>query len=211
MITIEYWSDFVCPFCYIGLARLKRAVAALGIEHQVEFIMHSFELDQDAPLTVNYTAAEHFAHKYGLSSEKAQLQIEKISQAGRAEGLTEMDYGNTRSTNTLDTHRLAKYARQEEGRDIQEFLYHAFFCEHRNIGDKDILLELAVQAGLSAKGASNVIYSDRYKEEVRRDERLAKLCDIHKVPHFILAGKKHMSCPNSVEEMAAAIESAIKQ
>lgn len=210
MITIEYWSDFVCPFCYIGFTRLKKAVAALGLENQVEFVMHSFELDQYAPITVRDTAAEHFARKYKQPLEKAQVQVEKISQMGRAEGLVDMDYANTRSTNTLDAHRLAKYAKQEESRDIQEFLYHAFFCAHLNIGEKSVLLSLAKQAGLSAEKVEEVLNSNAYEEEVRRDERQAKLLDIHKIPHFVFAGKKRLSGSGSVEEMRAALKSVME-
>ena len=210
MITIEYWSDFVCPFCYIGFARLKKAVAALSLEDQVEFAMRSFELDRYAPVTVSDTATEHFARKYRQPLEKAQVQVEKISQMGRAEGLVDMDYANTRSTNTLDAHRLAKYAKQEEDRDIQELLYHAFFCEHLNIGEKSILLSLAERAGLSAKKAAKVLSSNAYEEEVRRNERQAKLLDIHKIPHFVFAGKKRLSGAGSAEEMTEALKDVME-
>ena len=209
MIQVEYWSDYVCPFCYIGSVRLNRAISEFGAD-PVEIVMHSFELDPFAPVTVKQTAAEHFANKYHLTSEAGRAQVEKISETGRAEGITDMDYANTRSTNTLDAHRLTKYALQEEGKDIRELLDQAFFCEHLNIGERSVLLALADRAGLPAERTVGVLDSREYEAEVRRDERQAKLMDIHTIPHFIVAGKTRIDSSGSVQELKAALQSALR-
>ena len=70
--------------------------------------------------------------------EEAEKRISLITQAGREAGIEGMDYGATRSTNTLDAHRLSKYAKEKGVDDMEEIIYHAFFCEQRNIGQREV-------------------------------------------------------------------------
>ena len=84
-MKIELWSDYACPFCYIGEARLKKALAQLPAPVEVEF--KSFELDPTAPREVVSSTQDRFAEKYGLTVEEARARIDEISKMGRAEGL----------------------------------------------------------------------------------------------------------------------------
>ena len=75
-MKITYWSDFACPYCYIGNTRLKKAIKDLNIEYEVEFDIHAFELDQNAPKDVESTTVDRFAIKYGLSINDAKKEAE---------------------------------------------------------------------------------------------------------------------------------------
>lgn len=75
-MKITYWSDFACPYCYIGNTRLKRAIKDLDLD--VEFDIRAFELDQNAPKDVESTTVERFAIKYGLSREDAEKQVARF-------------------------------------------------------------------------------------------------------------------------------------
>jgi len=63
-MKITYWSDFACPYCYIGNIRLKRAIEELEINGDIEFDIRAFELDQNAPKSVESSTVERFALKY---------------------------------------------------------------------------------------------------------------------------------------------------
>lgn len=109
-MKITYWSDFACPYCYIGNSRLKRAINDLNLD--VEFDIRAFELDQNAPKDVKSTTVERFAIKYGLSIEDARKQVAQISGLGRDEGI-DFKYESTLYTNTRDAHRLMKLAQDK--------------------------------------------------------------------------------------------------
>ena len=86
-MKITYWSDFACPYCYIGNTRLKKAIKDLNLENEMEFNIRAFELDQNAPQDVESTTVERFALKYGLSLSDAQRQVDNISELGIEEGI----------------------------------------------------------------------------------------------------------------------------
>ena len=92
---ISIWSDFACPYCYIGEVRLRRVLRDLRAESGVSIVMKSFELDPGACPEVVSSTEDRFAKKYGLSTAEAAWQIECISPAGRREGLA-FNYASTR-------------------------------------------------------------------------------------------------------------------
>ncbi|MBQ6247414.1 MAG: DsbA family protein, partial [Kiritimatiellae bacterium] len=79
MVQIDYWSDYACPYCYIGEARLKKAAEETLPKGGWTLRMHSFELDPSAPRKTETDTATRFAHKYGLSLDGAKARIEDIS------------------------------------------------------------------------------------------------------------------------------------
>ena len=84
-MKITIWSDYACPFCYIGEKRLEKALADYKENFEIEF--KSFELDPTASKKVTSTTIERFAKKYSMSEEDAAAQIEQISTMGRREGI----------------------------------------------------------------------------------------------------------------------------
>lgn len=200
-MIIEYWSDYVCPFCYIGKTRLEHALQELGIKDTAKIQFRSFELDPNTPLEVGFDAAGHFAFKYGISLEAAKKTIDGISGMGIESGIAGMDYAGTRSTNTLDAHRLTKYVEQQGNTRIQELLYHAFFCEHQNIGLRDVLLSVAGEAGLDPAAVNAMLETDAFINEVRMDEKEAHKKGIHMIPHFFIDRKTEISGTKSVVEI----------
>ena len=134
-MKITYWSDFACPYCYIGNTRLKRAIDDLNLD--VEFDIRAFELDQNAPENVQSTTVERFAKKYGLSLEDAERQVSQISGLGHDEGI-DFKYETTHYTNTRDAHRLIKLAQSknpDKVEELSESLFNAFFVENLKLAD----------------------------------------------------------------------------
>ena len=131
-MNITYWSDYACPYCYIGETYLKQAIHNLGLDGQIEVEMKAFELDPDASREYTGATVDRFAKKYGLSLQAAQQRIDGISQMGREAGL-DFRYAETRYTNTFDAHRLTKLAQQSGDPALtdrlSERLYKAYFAE----------------------------------------------------------------------------------
>ena len=94
-MKIELWSDYACPFCYIGEKRLEKALAEIDGGDKVEIEFKSFELDPYASREVVSSTVDRFAAKYHLSKEEAAARIEAISRMGWSEGI-DFRYVSTR-------------------------------------------------------------------------------------------------------------------
>lgn len=191
MITLTIWSDFACPYCYIGETRLQRAIEELGIKDKVQIDYRAFELDPTAPKEVTTTTPERFAMKYRLSLPEAEKQIEQISSLGRDLGI-DFRYATTRYSNTRDAHRLMKLAEVKYDRAtverLNEILFKAYFTENLVLADHEVLLDKAVEAGMDRKEVEEVLNSDKYDDEVRFDEREAMMRGIRGVPYIVFNG-----------------------
>ncbi|MDE7179726.1 MAG: DsbA family oxidoreductase [Muribaculaceae bacterium] len=191
MMTLTIWSDFACPYCYIGETRLQNAIRDLGLEDQVNIDFRAFELNPDAPKEVEGPTPERFAMKYRLPLEAAKEQIEQISQLGRDLGI-DFNYMTTQYSNTRDAHRLmklaeAKYDRETVGR-LNEALFQAYFVENLVLADHKVLLDKAVGVGMNEAEVKEVLESDKYDDEVRFDEREAMMRGVRGVPYIIFNG-----------------------
>lgn len=212
-MKIVYWSDYSCPYCYIGEARLRKAIGCISNMEKVEVEMKSFQLDPTAGEHAVSDTQTRFAKKYGLSMEMAGSQIEHISEMGREEGL-DFRYATTRFTNTMDAHRLTKLA-QKKGSEIADRiidrLFQAYFSENLELADHDLLQRIGVECGLPADEVQEVLGSDQYRDEVILDEREAERYGIHAVPFFVVAGKYGISGAQSVEGMKTVLRKALDE
>ena len=207
-MKIEVWSDYACPFCYIGEKRLSRALTEIGKDVEVEF--KSFELDPTASKDVISATDERFAQKYGLSLDAARKKIEQISLMGRREGI-DFKYLTTRYTNTFDALRLTKFAQEKGHNEIISKLFDAYFTKNLELSDHKVLKKIAVECGLDENEVEEVLNSDKYAAEVREDERKAALIGIHGVPYFIIGGKYGLSGAQPVEILKQAINEALTE
>lgn len=186
-MKISYWIDYNCPYCYIGITRLKKAIDELKLDN-VKIDTHSFELDPNAPKTSKTTTLERFSEKYNLTTEEAQKEIDKITQWGLDEGL-DLNYESCRFTNTRDAHRLSKLAIQSNNQEIiqrfNDLMFEAYFSKNLELADRKTLVDIATEAGLDEKEVNEVLDSDKFNNEVVLDERVAMDTGIRGVPYFI--------------------------
>lgn len=211
-MKIEYWSDYACPYCYIGETRLKKALASLDpayAEEPIEVEMRAFELDPNAPKQVVSGTPERFARKYGLTLEQAKQRVEDISEMGRAEGL-DFRYATTRNTNMFDAHRLTKLAHSLGNTRLEELLYRAYFTDNQELADHDVLRRYAAEAGLPAQRVDEVLASDEYADTVRGDEAQAAALGVHAVPFFLVDGKYALGGCYPVELLQGAVMQALE-
>jgi predicted DsbA family dithiol-disulfide isomerase len=146
-LTVDIWSDVVCPWCYLGKRRFESALERFAHRDDVMVTWHSFELDPDAPQANDEPAAERLARKYGISVQDAEAKHAQMTELGAAEGL-EFRYEKSRSGNTFDAHRLIQLAGEHDLQDaVKERLLRAYFSEGEPIGDPDRLVALVAEAG----------------------------------------------------------------
>jgi len=184
-MKIEIWADYACPFCYIGKTTLEQALEKTGLK-DVEIVYKAFQLDPNAPKEANEGTIEHLAHKYGVSISEAERMVSNVVLHGKNVGL-DLRFDLVQQTNTLDAHRLTKYAKTiNKDTELNKKLYEAYFTKGFNLADHAQLTELSNSLGLDS---NEVLKSNKYETEVKRDIEEAYRKGIHAVPYFLIDGK----------------------
>jgi predicted DsbA family dithiol-disulfide isomerase len=205
-LTVDIWSDVVCPWCYLGKRRFESALSEFEHRADVAVAWHSFELDPNAGPASALTGAERLAAKYGMSVEDARARHAQLEQLAAEEGL-EYHLDRTRGGNSFEAHRLHQLAIERGlGDALMERLMRAYFTEGLATGDRDVLLGLAAEAGLDPDEARAVLDSDRYADAVRTDEAVAQRIGIHGVPFFVLGRRFGVSGAQTADIMLQALE-----
>jgi predicted DsbA family dithiol-disulfide isomerase len=205
---VDIWADVACPWCYIGKRQLDRALGRFAHRDRVEIAWRAFELDPLAPRAVEQAphGVEQLAHRYGMPVPQARAMIEHVTEAAQRAGL-ELRLDRMRATSTFDAHRLLQLAvaRGKQGALIERLL-RAMHIEGRAIGDREVLAELARQAGLDDAEVGEVLGGERYAAEVRRDESIARELGIDAVPFYVFGGRFAVSGAQPIEVLGGALE-----
>lgn len=210
-INIEMWSDFRCPFCYIADAMMKKLEKEVGEAADIELIHRAYELYPNAPKETDSTILDSYSQKYGISKKEAEEKIALISDSGRRAGINNFNYGGAVPTNSFDAHRLAKCAEAKGIKGMYDRLMYAYFCDNVNIADRDVLLDIAEEEGISREEAEKVLNYDYYSQQVRDDERDAAMRDIKSVPCFLVDGTEKFLGTGCFEEMKDYIKKQTQQ
>jgi predicted DsbA family dithiol-disulfide isomerase len=207
-LTVEIWSDVVCPWCYVGKRRFEAALARFAHRDEVTVLWRSFELDPQAPPAPDQTTAERLAAKYGITPERAEQMHAEMTALAAEEGL-EYHLDRTRGGNTFDAHRLihlaAMYGHQGAAK---ERLMRAYFTEGEPIDDRETLVRLIAEVGIDPDEARAALAEDRHAEEVRQDELLAQRIGVQGVPFFVLDRRFGVSGAQPAEALLKALEHA---
>jgi predicted DsbA family dithiol-disulfide isomerase len=207
-LTVEIWSDVVCPWCYIGKRRFEAALARFPHRDEVEVTYRSFELDPDAPARHAVSGPERLAEKYGVSVEEARAMNDRVTGIAAQEGL-EYHLDVARGGNTLDAHRMLHLAAAHGVQaEAKERLMRAYFSEGEPISDADTLVRLVAEVGVPEDEARAVLAGDRYTAEVRDDEQLGAQLGIRGVPFFVLGRRYGVSGAQPADVLAGALEQA---
>jgi predicted DsbA family dithiol-disulfide isomerase len=210
-MTVEIWSDVICPFCYIGKRRFESALAQLPQRDRIEVVWRSFQLQPDTQTDPTRNAVRHLAERKGWTLEFTRQAIADISSRARDVGLT-FDYDRTVIANTFDAHRLAHYAAAEgKGDEMAEQLFHAYFTDGRNIADHAVLTALASHIGLPEDGVKRVLDSDQFAAEVGRDIDEASRFGINAVPCFVLDRKYAVSGAQDPAILLQALQQSLAE
>lgn len=191
-MSIEVFSDFVCPWCYMGHRRLLQALAKPVERPAVRW--RSFQLAPDDSVAASKTAAEAMLGWYP-SPEVAEARMATIVEEGQRLGLT-LRLDKSRPVNTFDAHRLSHLAAEHGLVDeVHERIFAAYHTDGRNIADSAELVAIGASAGLAAKHVGRMLESDRFVAEVAADRDRAISLGIRGVPRIMIDGGTQIS-PN---------------
>ncbi|HKK35176.1 MAG TPA: DsbA family oxidoreductase [Paracoccaceae bacterium] len=188
MIPLDVISDPICPWCWIGKTRLDRAIAAAGGPPPFEIRWRPFQLNPDMPRE-GMDRAEYLAAKFG-GREAAERVYANVEAACEEAGL-DFDHSRIKRTpNTLDAHRVIRWAQVEgdQGAAVDK-LFDLHFLAGRDISDPDVLIEAGAAAGLKREVVEELLASDADLDVVRAEDAAAREMGVSGVPTFIIAGK----------------------
>ena len=185
-ITVDVVSDVMCPWCYIGKRRLEKALAESPVPIVVRW--HPFQLDPTLP-EGGKDRKQYLAEKFG-SAGLAADRYAHVEAAGAAEGIPFAFEKIAVSPNTLDAHRLVRWAAAEGREDaVVEALFRAYFIEGRNLADRAVLAAVAGEAGLDAEAIARRLATDEDIPEITAQIRRAGEIGITGVPTFIVGNR----------------------
>ena len=184
MISIDLFSDPICPWCFIGKRRLEAALSTRP-EIEVDINWHSFQLNPMMPRD-GMEREDYLALKYGNPDNSRRL-FDNIAGVGEQAGI-QFEFDRIEITpNTIAAHRLIRFATRFGAQDkIVELLFNAYFLDGRNTGDIDVLIALSAEVGLNPDEAAIFLESDEDVDAVKSEDMQARQLGIQGVPFYIL-------------------------
>jgi predicted DsbA family dithiol-disulfide isomerase len=208
-LVIDVVSDAVCPWCFVGKRRLDSALAA-GDKPAPQVRWRPFQLDATIPAE-GLDRKTYMRAKFGDTIRLKEVH-DRLNALGAEVGISFDFEAIQRSPNTLDAHRLIRWAAEAGVQDaVVEGLFSAYFEQGRDIGDSAVLAEIAGAAGMDANAIKQRLASPVDLEDVQAEIGQAQQIGISGVPFFIFANKLAVSGAQSVEVLRQAMAEAAKE
>ena len=206
-LRIDVWGDVVCPWCYVGDARLEKAIEQSGHAEDIDVVFHTFELDPSAPPAL-VDAPDYVAGKYGFDRARAVEMETRLGDTAVQEGLRfEVDH---LVSNTRDIMRAVQYANTEgRGWAFMKAVQGAIFAGDRDAFSNDAVVAAAARVGLDG-GEVRAVLQDggRFAHEVDEDRSAALELGAQGVPFTVLDDRIGLPGAASQHGYAEAIASA---
>ncbi|WP_274308383.1 DsbA family oxidoreductase [Solibacillus daqui] len=210
-MKIEVWSDYVCPFCYIGKTQLEHVLEQAGYGEAIEVELKSYLLDPTVKEDASEPIYEGLQQKYGMSIEEVKKMTQNVVARASEVGLA-FNFDDMKNANTVKAHRLAKWAEtKDKGKAFSERVLKAYFTEGQLIGHDETLLNLAEEVGLERQQAQAVLANDDYLAEMQQDIAIAQQLGVRGVPFFVIDQKYGISGAQPKEVFEQAIEKAAQE
>ena len=205
-MEIDIYSDPICPWCYIGKRRLEQALERRQA-HGATIRWRAFQLNPDMPVE-GIERDRYLTLKFG-GSARADKLYENIRLVGETVGIDFAFDKIARTPNTLQAHRLIRYADGTPHADIMiERLFHRYFVDGGMIDRTEDLIEVAVEVGLDEAAATAYLQSDENLNEVRQEDSAARRLGIQGVPCFIVNNQYALSGAQEPEAFFPIFEMA---
>ena len=205
-MKIEVWSDFVCPFCYIGKRRLETALEAFPNNESVTVEYKSYQLDPTARHIPGKDFYETFSELKGMPIGQVKTMNQQVGEQAKTVGL-DYRFDTMQYANTFDAHRVAQFAiKNGKGNEITERFLHAFFTESELLSNHDTLVKLAVQVGLDEDEVKKLLQSEKYSQQVNEDIDVARQIGVQGVPFFVFNEKYAVSGAQTSEVFTGVLE-----
>lgn len=209
LIKLDILSDPVCPWCYIGKAKLDRALEARP-DHPFEIEWHPFQLNPEMPRE-GMDRRTYLEWKFGGKDGAVQAHVPIMQHAAEAGVELNLDQ-ITRSPNTLDAHRLIHWAGLE-GRQtaMVSTLFRAYFRDGRDIGDTQVLADVAAGVGLDRAMIARLLAGDGDREEIAARDAHARERGVSAVPTFVIANTYVLSGAQPTDTWIKIIDEIVEK
>ena len=205
-ITIDIVSDVVCPWCYLGKARLELAIAEVQDEVGVDLNWRPYRLNPDYP-PEGVDQKKALEQKLG-GAERVAEGHKMLTELGREVGI-KFDFDAIKiGPNTLDAHRLIHWSvteSREKQDKVVDALFKANFEQGRNVGDHAVLLDIAEEAGLDRSVISTLLASDADRDLIIGEIDAAQKIGVNGVPFFIFDQQYAVSGAQTPDVLAGAL------
>jgi predicted DsbA family dithiol-disulfide isomerase len=207
-MQIDIVSDTVCPWCFIGKRRIGRAMA-MRPDVKFDVFWRPYRLDPNVPRE-GVDRRAYLKAKFG-DSPRSSAMGEALRTEGAGEGIAFAFDKIAKTPNTLDSHRLVRWAGGAGVQDaVVEALFHAYFIAGRDIGDPSVLVTIATQAGMDGELVARLLAGDADLEPVEREAGMANEVGITGVPTFIFDSKFMISGAREAELLVRIIDKALE-
>jgi predicted DsbA family dithiol-disulfide isomerase len=198
-MKITIWSDFVCPFCFIGETHLKNALDNFEHANEVEIEYKSFLLMPDAKYVPGKDYAQTFSEMKGIPLEQANTMLNQVVDMANNSGVN-INYDTAKLASTNDAHRVFQFAKEKKlGNEFFNRFYTAHFTEGKVISDPETIVNLAKEVGLDEVEVNKILESDAYTEQVTQEISEARSVGVQGVPFFVFVDKYAVSGAQPVE------------
>jgi predicted DsbA family dithiol-disulfide isomerase len=206
MLTVDVFADIACPWCWIGEARLERALARRGGQ-AIDWRWRPYQLQPGLPSAGEPWAA-FVERKFGGAANARQM-FAHVAGIGAREGL---DYRFDRIANaphTADAHRMVLFAMASgRGRETADALFRGYFSEGRDICHAAALIGIGASAGLDADALTLHLAGGAGRAEVLASQREAARMGVRGVPFYVFNGRLAVSGAQPAELFERAIAEA---
>ncbi|GAB3804725.1 DsbA family oxidoreductase [Spirosoma humi] len=210
-MSVDIWSDIMCPFCYIGKRNFEKALAEFPAKDSVKVVWHSFQINPELTYRPDISFYDYVAELKGQPREWS-IQVHKtLVQTAKNAGL---DYrlDQAKITNSLDAHRLIQLAKKYNlTNELEERFFRAYFTEGALLSDYQTLLVLSTEVGLQPEEVKQVLQSDLYKDDVRQDAQRVRQMGAIGVPFFVVNQTQAVSGAQQPKVFAQALATAYAQ
>lgn len=187
MVTLDIISDPICPWCYIGKARLDQAIAETGLD-PFDISWRIFQLNPTMP-PEGMDRREYLETKFG-GPEGAERVYSHVRRTAAETGLDLKFDAIKRTPNTFDAHRLIRWAGTTGNQSaVVQQLFHRYFEQGEDISDHQVLLDVAVAAGMERAVVAKLLAGDADREVLTEEEQAARRMGVGGVPCFVIDGR----------------------
>ena len=217
-LSVDIVSDVMCPWCIIGWLKFRKVMDHFAGRLDFRVQWHPFELNPDMP-PEGEDAAAHVMRKYGISAEQSRANTGRLAGIAGELGFAFNRGPAFRMRNSFDAHRLLTWAGaiEEPEQDgptgvqtaLKLALFQAHFTDNRDVGDMQVLADIATSVGLDRARAAAILGSGEFGEMVRTEEAYWADRNITGVPAFILGGRMLVPGAQDPEVFIRVIENKI--
>lgn len=185
IMKIEIFSDFTCPFCYIGKTKLTNAIGKVELNEEPKMIFRKYEIHPEIEGSIDIPYKEYMLNMMGGNQRKLDEFLEELTSHAEEVGL-KFNFDTMIAANTADAHRLGKWIASEKmDQQYTDLLMKAHFTEGKDLSDRDFLYSVVQSLGLSKEKAIEVLEKNEFEYDLEMDQYAAQQIGVESAPFFV--------------------------